>query len=145
VTCKSHIVRRVSRGTHIRPSPNHTRIMWAFCFNAGYKERSKTNINRVSEAHPAQRVHFQSDMEPGPILHPSIPFRFCLITEAFTFSKTFSTTFEKFPENYTRASTVLEGGVRFETPVPFALMSLRGTCMVYINFRFLILNGTEEA
>jgi hypothetical protein len=32
--------------------------------------------------------------------------------EALAFSETFSTTFENFPENYSRASTVLEGGVK---------------------------------
>jgi hypothetical protein len=35
--------------------------------------------------------------------------------------------------------------LRFEAPIPFAPTSLRGTCMVYISFRFLILNRTEEA
>jgi hypothetical protein len=42
-------------------------------------------------AHPAQRVNLQSDMEPGPALHLCIPFGFCLVFEAFAFSKTFST------------------------------------------------------
>jgi hypothetical protein len=63
-------------------------------------------------AHPAQRVNLQSDTKPGPALHPCIPFRFCLITEAYAFSETFSIAFENFPENYTRVSMVLEGGVK---------------------------------
>jgi hypothetical protein len=53
--------------------------------------------------------------------------------------------FGKFHWNYTGTSTVLEGGIKVWGSVPFARRSLQGTFMLGINFRVLILNGTEEA